>query len=168
MIVDEKLTQLAEQMELLLKTHEGLLGLVRRKQEAMRLGQAELVAETCELENEHVRKIAELEKRRQMVVGQITAELTPDAAEPLRLRDIADAVAEPRRGQLLVLHQQVRAVMERIQRENEVSKRAAEGLLRHVQGIVQQVTQVMGAATYGRRGGMAEAPVAMNSFSVTA
>lgn len=166
--MDEMLAQLIEHMQLLLKTHEELLGLVRRKQEAMRLGQAELVAETCTLENEHVRKIADLERGRQKVVGRITGELAADAAEPLRLRQIAEAVDEPRRGQLLVLHQQLREVMQRIQRENDVSRRAAEGLLRHVQGIVQQVTHVMGAATYGRRGSVTPASASINSFSVTA
>lgn len=166
--MDNYLSQLVEQMELLLRTHEALLGLVRRKQEAMRLGQADLVSETCTLENEHVQRIAELEKQRQAIVGTITESLSPKAGEPLRLRQIADAVAEPRRGQLLMLHQQLREVMERIRRENEVSKRAAEGLLRHVQGIVQQVQQVMGGATYGRRGSVAPASAAMHSFSVTA
>lgn len=166
--MDELLSQLVEQMQSLLETHQSLLTLVRRKQEAMRLGQADLVSETCTLENEHLQRIAELEKQRQQIVGHITESLAPDAAEPLRLQQIAERVDEPRRGQLLVLHQQMRQTMQTIQRENDVSRRAAEGLLRHMQGIVQQVTQVMGAATYGRRGAVTPESASVHSISVTA
>lgn len=166
--MDNTLAQLLEQMESLLKAHEGLLGLVRRKQQAIRLGQPDLVSETCTLENEHVQRIAELEKQRQRMVGELTQQLAPNATEPLRLRQIADEFPEPTRGQLLVLHQRLRQTMQTIQRENAVSRRAADGLLRHMKGIVQQVTQAAGGATYGRRGSIAPAATSVNSLSLTA
>ena len=167
--MDEKLDQLATQLQQLQAAHEALLSLVRRKQQALRLGQAELVSETCTLENEHVQRIAELEKQRQRIVGQITAELSPNAKAPLQMRQIAEAVAEPRRGQLLVLQQRLRQTMRTIERENEISRRAADGLLRHMQGIMQQVTAAMGGGTYRRGGDVASPPSAsMSSISVTA
>ena len=49
--MDEKLDQLANQMQQLQAAHEALLSLVRRKQQALRLGQAELVSETVALED---------------------------------------------------------------------------------------------------------------------
>ncbi|MEX2673299.1 MAG: flagellar export chaperone FlgN [Phycisphaeraceae bacterium] len=166
--MDDLLRQLVTQLELMAAKHDSLLDLVRRKQQAIRMGQADLVAETCTLENEHIQHIAELEKQRQQTVGHLTQSLSPAANEPLRITQIADAVDEPRRGQLLLLHQKMRQTMQTIQRENDVSKRAAEGLLRHVQGIVQQVQQVIGGATYGRRGSVSPATVSMNSISITA
>jgi hypothetical protein len=162
--VDKWLDQLEACLAQLDVEHDQLLGLVRRKQNAMRMGQTALIADCIEREHESVKQIAHVEKQRQQAVGQITAALEPTAAAPLTIGQIAERVGEPRRGRLLVLQQRLRRTIGIIKDENDVSRRAADGLLRHVQGVIRQVTMAVGGATYGRRGVVASA---VSSFSVT-
>ena len=167
--MDKWLDQLEQCLSSMTVQHEQLLSLVRRKQEAMRMAQPQLVIDCCERENEHVQTITRIEKRRQAVIGQITAELTPGARLPMTLSQIADAIAEPRRGRLLVMQMRLRQLMQQIQHDNAVCRRATEGLMRHVTGVMQKVTAVVGAAnTYGRRGVANASPATVSSFSLTA
>lgn len=167
--MDKHLTQFEQCLSNLTEQHEHLLTMVRRKQEAMRLAQPDLVADCCERENEHVQTIAAIEHRRQTVLGEITQAIAPQADKPLTLAQIADHVGEPHRGRLLVMQGRLRELIHTIQNENAVSRRAAEGLLKHVTGVMQKVNAVVGAAnTYGRRGVASAAPATVSSFSLTA
>ncbi|QNN23270.1 flagellar protein FlgN [Planctomycetales bacterium ZRK34] len=167
--MDKHLDQLEQCLSGMTVQHEQLLSMVRRKLEAMRMAQPDLVADCCQRENEHVQAIARIEKRRQTVIGEITSVLAPGSRLPMTLGQIADAVGEPRRGRLLVMQVKLRQLMQRIQHENAVSRRATEGLVRHVTGVMQKVTAVVGAAnTYGRRGVANASPATVSSFSLTA
>lgn len=166
--MDKWLDELEACMEQLAGEHEHLLGLIRRKREAMRSARPALVADCCERENHHVQRIAHAEKRRQDVVGRLTGEIAPGGAEPMRLADLADHAGEPRRGRLLELHRKLRQTIGDIQRENDIARRATEGLLRHVRGVIQQVTEQMdGGITYGRRGIEGGPPLTACSFTAT-
>jgi hypothetical protein len=160
--------QLEADMATLITEHESLLGLIRRKREAMRTAQPRLVYECCELENQRVQKIGRTEKHRQQVVAAITGLVNPAAKQPLTLEQIAAMVGEPRRGRLLVRRQQLRQLMQTVKDQNEQAGRITEGLLRHVQGMIQQVSQAIGTAgTYGRRGVSVAPAVAVSSFVVS-
>jgi hypothetical protein len=164
------LDELERCLHRLSEEHEGLLDLIRRKQRAMQMGQPQLVTDCCERENAHVQRIGGLEGHRQKAVGELTALLGEDARsdQPLTLRAIAERIEEPRRGRLLVLHQRLRQTMEQVQRENRVARGATEGLLHHVRGVIQQVTQAVGGAgTYSRQGPVEAPPDTASSFTVT-
>ena len=165
--MDKWLDELEACMRQLDQEHDQLLGLVRRKQQAMRLAQHALIADCCGRESQSVHRIAAVEKRRQGIVGQITAAASPSAKQPLRLGEIADLAGEPRRGRLLVTQQRLQRTARLIQQENDVARRATESLLRHVQGVIQQVAAAVGGATYGRRGVVTSPNVAVSSFSIT-
>lgn len=167
---DRWLDELERCLLRLAEEHDGLLDLIRRKQRAMRMGQPELVTDCCERENHHVQRIGGLEGHRQKAVGELTALLTPGTqqGQPLTLSEIAERVGEPRRGRLLVLHQRLRQTMHTVQRENQIARQATEGLLHHVRGVIQQVTQAVGGTgTYGRQGPVEAPPGAVSSFTVT-
>lgn len=165
--MDKWLDELETCLRRLDEHHDQLLGLVRRKHQAMRMGQHVLIADCCNREHEMVNRIAETEKRRQAAVGQVTFALSPQARVPLKISDIAERVGEPRRGRMLVMQQRLKQTIELIQQENDVARRATEGLLRHVQGVIQQVAAAVGGATYGRRGVVTSPNVAVSSFTVT-
>jgi hypothetical protein len=166
--LDRQLQQLEQQLRDLLSEHDALLALIRRKREALRQAKPSVVSACCQSENGHVQKIGEIEKARQQLAAIITRQIDPDATCPMALREIAEQVDEPQRGRLLVLHQQLKERMEQVRRESAVTRRAMEGLLNHVQGIVQSLTQyVGGGGTYGRRGVVTCAPAGASSFSLT-
>lgn len=164
----DQLGQLERLMRMLNDEHTQLLSLVHRKSEAMRQAKPVLVADCCEQENERVQRIAALEKQRQQVVAAITESVDPNATEPMRMAQIADREGEPIRGRLLVSQAQLRETLVAIQKHNAVAKRATEGLLHHVRGVMQTVTRMVGdAGTYGRRGAIASPAAPVSSFSIT-
>lgn len=166
--MDRELDNLERLMQALLEEHTGLHDLVRRKQQVMRMGRPALIEDCCTAENRHVQRIGGIERDRQASVGRLTEAWAPGADRPLRLAEIAERAGEPRRGRLLVSQRRLVELMDAIRRDNDVAKRATEGLLKHVQGVVQYVTQaVSGAGVYERRGRVATPGVAVSSFTVT-
>lgn len=166
--LEAQLDQLEHLMRQLTGEHDRLLDRIRRKQQAVRGGEPGLIEQCCKAENELVQRIAEIEKRRQNAVGEITGHIAPDQREPLTLSRIAESVEEPRRGRLLMLRRELREAVEAVRRENDVARRATEGLLAHVQGVMQQVTHALtSAGTYGSNGTVDASAAAVSSFAIT-
>jgi len=166
--VDKQLDKLETHLRDLLSEHESMLALVRRKHEAVRQALPAVVTECTERENEAVKRIGQIETERQNVVGELTQMLEPNAAEPLRLAELAERVDEPRRGRLLVMHRNLMETMQELRREAAVTRSAMEGLLGHVQGMVQMLVQTVGGGgTYGSRGRVNPAAAVVSSFSTT-
>lgn len=167
--MDKQLHRLEELLRALLAEHEGMLMLIRRKQEAIRQAKPAVVQDCSRRENDHVQRIGELETERQRVVAALTAAISPQSPQPLRLGQIAERWSEPGRGRLLVLQSRLLAVMTDVKRESAIARRAMEGLLGHVQGMVQMLIQTVGGGgTYGARGRLNTASAAVSSFSATA
>ena len=136
-----------------IKLHEQLYTLMNQKREAMRRGDNPGMHELCDLENEKVQAISELEKQRLQLVADLTLHVQPDAAAPMRMLELADALAEPTRGRLLVLRQQLLERMEQVREQSSIARRAAQSLVNHMQGILQTLGALStGAGTYGQRG----------------
>src|SRR5690606_29211509 len=117
------------------QAHEALLSLLQRKREALRTGGTRAMTELAALENEKVQLISELEKHRLTLVAELTLALVPDAAEPMRLGELAERMPEPARGRLLVLRHQLRERMEQVREASSVLRRATEALMKHVHGL---------------------------------
>lgn len=146
-------TELEGLLMQLRREHEQMLALIERKREALRASAPAVVAEVCEKENRHIQAIGALEKRRQVLVGQLTRQINPQATQPARLAELAAAAPAPQGKRLTGLHAVLRDLVAKVQRENQVNRRATEGLLRHMRGVMESVGQVLSqAGTYGRRG----------------
>ena len=167
--MDKQIAQLEAILVQELAEHDQLLELIQRKRRALRQANHRLVADCCRQENGRVQKIAELEKARLRSVGQLTLLLAPGAAEPLRLGALAQRLSEPVRGRLLVLRQHLRQRIEQVRHDAGIAQRAAETLARHMQGLVQTLSGVMGGgAAYGRAGAPTRAALTLSTFNVTA
>ncbi len=166
---EKDVDRLAALLALLLEQHTQLLAALQRKRDAMRHGDTEAMAALCRLESESIRRVGELEKRRLELVAAMTLKVDPDAAEPMKLRDLAEALPEPARGRLLVARQQLVAKMEQVKHQTSVARRAAESLLKHMTGLVQTIgTLSTGLNTYGQRGERPTATVVMRTINLTA
>lgn len=148
--------------------HEELLPVMIRKREAVRRAHVDLMAELCRLENEKVQGIAELEKQRQALVARLTLLIDPKSTEPMRLIDLATRIAEPWRGRLLVTRQQLVEKLESVKEQTAVARRAADQLVKHVQGLVQGVTSAATAATYTKPSAGPRPAARLSTFSMTA
>ncbi len=166
--MDEQLRQLERHLRELLAEHDGMLELIRRKRQALRTARPAEVDRCTRAENRHVQRIGQIEKERQRVVAALTQSIAPQAQRPLRLGQIADAVGEPTRGRLLTLRQMIHQRIDEVRHESRVTRTAMEGLLNHVQGMVQSIVQhVGGGGTYERRGRVATASATVSSFHTT-
>ena len=150
------------------KEHEQLLVLIERKRQALAAAAPMVVAELCQRENSHVQTIGTLEKRRQVIVGQLTRQVHPAATRPATLRELAAAAPAGQARRLLGLQAVLRDLVMKVQRENRINRQATEGLLGHVRGVMDAVGQVLSQTkTYGRRG-VPQGPAALaSSFSIT-
>jgi hypothetical protein len=165
--MDKALAELEAGLTQLIAEHRQLLEQLRGKQQAMRRAKPAEVEARCTQEQAIVYRIGRLETQRQETVRRITQAIDPAAKSPMSITQIAPHIEEPMRGRLLVLRGQLRELIETVRRENDIARVATEGLLKHVQGIVQQVVAAMGAGTYGRRGAMHQTPTLASTFSVT-
>ncbi len=167
--MDRTLAELETALKQQTSAHEELLSLIARKRDAVRSANHAEVARCCGLENGCVQKITELEKQRLALVGDLTLAIDPAASSPLPLRELAERLAEPARGRVLVLRQALRERIERVHRENAIAKRAIGSLVSHMQGIMQTIGgAVTGVAVYSREGGLPPAALAVSTFNATA
>ncbi len=164
----DEFTELEDLLTRLRREHEQLLTLIERKRQALRASAPAVVAEVCQSENRHIQAIGALEKRRQVVVGQLTQRTIPGAKQPARLSDLAAAAPASQGKRLMGLHAVLRDLVMKVQRENRINRQATEGLVRHIRGVMESVGQALSqAGTYGRRG-IQQGPVPLAStLSIT-
>lgn len=167
--MDKQLAQLESILNQQLSAHDQLLALLKQKRDALREADHEWITQCCGQENELVQAISELEKQRLAVMGELTALIAPESKEPLRLLDLAQRVEEPARGRLLVLRQQLKERMTQSSKETAMARRATELLMRHMQGVIQTLGNVMtGVGVYSHKGAPPQAAMAINTFNAMA
>ncbi len=167
--MDKQLAQLEHVLREQLAANEALLSLLNRKREAMKTADQALMLQCCELEQEKVHLLGELEKQRLQLVAALTLAVEPDAAEPLRLAELAQRMEEPARSRLLVLRAQLVERMTQVRDQTRITHRALESLQRHMQGLMMTVGALCsGVATYGANGARPRAAAAVSTFSMTA
>ncbi len=166
---DRLVDQLETLLRELLDQHSQLLATMQRKREVMKTGERRAMDALCRLEGELVQRITGMEKRRLELVAALTLHVAPDAAEPMKLSDLAQRLEEPARGRLLVARQQLVGRMQQVQHETSVARRAAESLVRHMTGLIQTIgTLSTGVSTYGRQGQRPQAAITMRTINLTA
>ncbi len=171
--MDKRLDAMADGLEAVMgraiEAHERLHSLMRRKREAFARADTGRMTELLQLENEQVKAIADLERKRLELVAQMTLVVEPGASEPLRMRELAERCEEPLRGRLLAMRQRLEAKLQEVKAEASVARRAAESLARHVRGLVQTIGAISsGAAAYGRAGRVPEPAATIRTLNVTA
>ena len=146
-----------------------LAALLERKREALRQGAVDEMSALCRLENAAVQTISELEKRRLQLVADLTLALQPGAAEPMKMRDLAERLPEPHRGRLLLTRQKLVDAITAVQKQTSVARRAGEALVKHVNGLIHTIgVASQGGASYGQTGRVSTKPAPMSSLNLTA
>lgn len=166
---DRFIPQLEEVLRQLTERHEQLLSLIQRQREVLRAADHRGVSELSRLENVVVKAITDLEKRRLELVADLTRAVDPGAAQPMRMRDLAERLPEPARGRLLVLRQQLRQRIQQVKDESSVTRRATEALMKHMQGLVQTLGNTGRGSAYAPSSfAMQPPPPALRTLNLTA
>ncbi len=153
----------------LLGAHEQLGMLLEQKRAALSGARFEQVTQLCERENGHVRRISELETQRLELVAALTLHVQPNAAEPMRMGDLAERLAEPDRGRLLVLRKQLLDRMSLVRRQTGITRRATQSLAGHMQGLMQNISALCsGVSLYNGQGAPPQQAMQVSTFNTTA
>jgi hypothetical protein len=172
--MDDHTQRLVQELELLLtgmiERQRLWLAVFEQKTEALRKADHSLMAALSSQENDHLRAMSEMEKRRLLLLADLTRALDPGAREPLRLQPLAERLPDAIRDRLLRLRSELRAEIERFRSRLASVRSASESLLRHVNGVV---TSVVAAATgntvYSRAGTLPQPQKAnLSTFSLSA
>jgi hypothetical protein len=150
--LDRLMRILAAQVE----RHRRLLACIEHKRGAIRTADIEGITRLCQAEQRIAHRLGELEKQRLALVGRFTELVSPKAAKPLSLQEIA-ALADPeRRRRLEALAVTLRDLIGRVRRESSIVTAAANALSRHMTGIMQTVNAALSrVGVYERRGRIA-------------
>ena len=171
--MDRPTLQLFERLESTLEQsvqrQDQLAGLLERKRLALRQGAVDEMNHLCSLEGSLVKAIGELERSRTQLVAALAKLLLPQAAAPVKMVDLAEALPEPHRGRLLVTRAKLVEAMTRVQQRSSVVRRASEALAQHVGGLIRTIGVVsQGGAAYGQTGRVQARPSRMSTLNLTA
>lgn len=138
------------------------------RREAMRRADTPAMARWIDAENLAVQAIADLERRRMNVVEALAARINAPARSQTPVRQLAGALPEPFRTRVLSVAQSLRESMENLAALNETTKRAAETLATHMEGLLRHVAAKMNhAQTYGPRGVVSSGPRVVSAWDAT-
>ncbi|MCC7205405.1 MAG: flagellar export chaperone FlgN [Phycisphaeraceae bacterium] len=165
----KKLGELEKILEQQTALHKMLLMALGRKHQAIRQSKTAEMEACCRQENQHLQAIGEAEKQRQTLVAELTLAIDPQAVAPMTLLQLAERLPEPWRSRLLMRRLELRELVEKTRTQSGIARKAAESLLRHVQGLVQTISQaVNGGAVYGASGAVPQRSMSMSTFTTTA
>lgn len=132
----------------LVGAHEALLTAAAEHREAIRAADTNAMASASVRVDAICRDIARLDEHRKA----LTAALAPDQPDAT-LSFLASQLAAPERGAALELAGRLRELIIKARTEQRRLRAAADAMLSHVRGIVQQIQQSLNhAGTYGRAG----------------
>jgi hypothetical protein len=125
----------------MLSQHEALLEAVRRHRAALSRADRDAIAEAMRTQAACIERIRAADAERRRAFG--------DAAVP----EIARALPEGARREVMDLGGRLRALIEQVRGEQAVVEAASRSLLGHMEGLFRQVSaRLSHAGTYGRLG----------------
>jgi len=118
--------------------YERLDDLVARQREALRVADVDTLVAVSAEEREILGEIKQLDNRRVELATAIASELGLPAGTPPLLADLLEH-SGTRRSRLVSISDELRRLVGKTRAASSVVRTAAEGLARHMQGIVQTV-----------------------------
>ena len=135
--------------------HGELIVLMRGKLEAIRRADSDAIQSVTVRETALASRLAEREGLRRDLVRNVLRELGMNSRKPqtIRMTELAECFAEPRRSQMLVATTGLRVRLEEIERLSVTTRMITTEMLRHMEEIIGVMTSG-GPATgvYSRAG----------------
>lgn len=167
-VVDPRAAELEAVLREISAHYATLARCAEARRDAMRRADTAALARWIDTENLAVQAIADLERRRMIVVEELAARINAPARSQTPIRQLAAALPEPFRSRVLTIAQSLRESMEQLSALNETTRRAAESLATHMEGLLRHVAARMNhAQTYGPRGVVASGPRVVSAWDAT-
>jgi hypothetical protein len=162
-IVEMKLASdhpLVQQLESLLGElivlYEQLKSMSAMHLDAIRTADARKLAACVRTENDLIQQVAEIEKKRIRVVGQLADHLGSPSKQDTTIGWLTQRVDGPRAGEMRSAADRLRGLMTEVGKINAVARGAAEQLARHMDGLMGEITRGMNhAKVYSNTGRVA-------------
>lgn len=151
--IDAALPALEQLLRDLIECYRRMEVLAGLRHDAIRAAAPQQLASCIGEENLVVQRVAELEKKRIRIVGDVAQRLgSPDRAQT-RVSWIAEKLGGAAGERLAHLAGELRDLIARVMKKNETIKAAAEMLASHIDGLIKAVAASLNhARTYGRKG----------------
>jgi hypothetical protein len=161
-LVTELLTLLRE----LLAGQERLLGLALARREAMRTYDLARLETVAGLERVETAQMAELDKKRIALMGQMRTVL--GAGTAVTVTEVARRAEEPVRSQLLGLAAQLKETVEQLERNTRINATISETVVKGLAKVLKVVTGLAQHAGLYMRNGRKAALHGIHLLEVTA
>ncbi|MCA9312245.1 MAG: flagellar export chaperone FlgN [Phycisphaerales bacterium] len=166
--IDPAIGELESLLETLTARIGELVELASTRLDAIRGASPAELAQCIGRENQVVQAIAELEKRRVRVVGELAERFGSRAGVNTTWSWLADRIGGAPGERLRTLARSLRERMEMLTRLNETAALATRALISHMQGLMSQVgARLSHSRTYARSGAVLPGPAIMSSVDVT-
>ena len=127
--------QLAECLAEMRGLYEELLAVLRRKLEAMRRADTELLNSCAVRERFLLQRITESESSRKTLAADLQLRAGAKSKGPVSITELAERIGEPGRSKLLVLADGLRRLVEQTNQVNQVAALASKELLAHFRHV---------------------------------
>ncbi|MEM9082517.1 MAG: flagellar export chaperone FlgN [Planctomycetota bacterium] len=149
----------------LIGAYQELETLGQEQHEAMRYAQPAVIAECVRRQNEVVQRITKGEQRRASVVASLAERIGAEEKSATRITRIAASCAADDQERLQQAAETLKESIARVTKLNEVSRRSAESLAKHMQGLWGQIgAELSHAGTYSSAGAVAKGTAVMSSL----
>lgn len=133
--------------------YKKIAKLIERKQEAIRNANMQDITSICQDEHVVAQHVTQLEKQRLVLVGDLTSRLQPNASDPLKVSQIADALAESDRNRILEITRDLQQTVKEVRQASSVVRKASDALAVHMGGLLQTMQSVLSKAqVYSQQG----------------
>ena len=170
---DPRNDELAEEMvgllRRLIERYEQLRSLADLRMEAIRSADGARLGACIGQENELVQQVAELEKRRLELVGELSSRVGAPPDGRATVAWVASRVGRDAGRRLSAAAAALRELLSGVRKRNESARAAAEALSNHMTGLIKTLTEHLNhAKTYGRAGTMDAGPRIVSSVDLGA
>lgn len=165
---DPLIDELEQLLRQLVVHYEQLHSLAKLHLEAIRKADVDRLAACIGQENTIIQAVAEVEKRRLHVVGDIADVLGSPEDSRTTMSWIAERVRGDRGGRLSAMARHLRGVIGEMTAVNDAARSAAETLSRHMDGLMRSVARELNhAKTYSNRGRVDAGPAVVSALDVS-
>ncbi len=131
--------------------------------DAIKDADARKLAACVRQENSLVQQVAEVEKKRIRVVGQLAEQLGSPRKHETTMGWLARRVDGPRAAAMERTAERLKALMGEVNQINAVARGAAEHLAKHMEGVMHEIARGMNHAKVYSRSGRVQAGARVTS-----
>jgi hypothetical protein len=164
---DASVAELETLLRELITEYERLNELAGKRQDAMRHADTRTLGEMIGAENLSVQRVADLERRRLPLVGEMAKRLAAPPKTEVTITWLAQRLSGAAGDRLAGLASRLRGLIQALLRTNEASKKTAETLATHMDGLMRQVAASLNhARTYSASGMVTAGPRVVTAIDV--